>query len=75
MGATKAVMRDMANDLLAERGGKPVGKHCKDNCKMHTPEINLQKCYPYDHQRALQKDSRVITPWFQLVVNIKVRTH
>jgi hypothetical protein len=25
--ATKAIVRDMANDLLTERGGKPVGKH------------------------------------------------
>jgi hypothetical protein len=25
--ASKAIVRDMANDLLAERGGEPVSKH------------------------------------------------
>jgi hypothetical protein len=26
IGATRAMVQDMANDLLAERGGEPVGK-------------------------------------------------
>jgi hypothetical protein len=27
IGATRAMVQDMANNLLAERGGKPVSKH------------------------------------------------
>ena len=62
MCSTKALMRDMANDLLAERGGKPVGKHWVDNLKTRTPEIKLRKSCLYNRQRALNKDPRVITP-------------
>jgi hypothetical protein len=59
--ATKTMVRDMANDLLAERGGKPVGRHWVDNLKTRTPEIKLRRSRPYDRQRALNKDPRVIT--------------
>jgi hypothetical protein len=59
--ATKTMVRDMANDLLAERGGKPVGKHWVDNLKACTPEIKLQRSRPYDRQRALNEDPRVTT--------------
>jgi hypothetical protein len=31
----------MANDLLAERGREPVGKHWVENFKTRTPEIKL----------------------------------
>ena len=59
--ATKTMVRDMANDLLAERGGKPVGKHWVDNLKACTPEIKLQRSRLYDRQRALNEDPRVTT--------------
>lgn len=59
--ATKTMVRDMANDLLAERGGKPVGKHWVDNLKAYTPEIKLQRSRLYDRQRALNEDPRVTT--------------
>jgi hypothetical protein len=55
------MVRDMANDLLAERGGKPVGKHWVDNLKARTPEIKLRRSRPYDRQQALNEDPRVIT--------------
>ena len=71
--ATKAMVRDMANDLLAERGEGPVGKHWVDNFKTRTPEITLRKSRPYDRQRALNEDPRVITPWFELVANTKAK--
>jgi hypothetical protein len=73
IGATRAMVQDMANDLLAERGGKPVGKHWVDNFKTRTPEIKLQRSRPYDRQRALNEDPRVITPWFELVANTKAK--
>jgi hypothetical protein len=66
-------VQDMANDLLAERGGEPIGKHWVDRFKTRTPEIKLQRSRPYDHQRALNEDPRVITPWFELVANTKAK--
>jgi hypothetical protein len=71
--ATKAMVRDMANDLLAEHGGEPVGKHWVDNFKTRMPEVKLQRSCPYDCQQALNKDPRVITPWFELVANTKAK--
>jgi hypothetical protein len=73
IGATRAMVQDMANDLLAERGGEPVGKHWVDNFKTRTPEIKLKRSRPYDRQRALNEDPRVITPWFKLVANTKAK--
>jgi hypothetical protein len=73
IGATKDMVRDIANDLLAERGGEPVGKHWVDNFKTRTPEIKLKRSRPYDRQRALNEDPRVITPWFELVANTKAK--
>jgi hypothetical protein len=63
----------MANNLLTERGRKPVGKHWVDNFKTRTPEIKLQRSRPYDRQRALNEDARIITPWFELVANTKAK--
>jgi hypothetical protein len=62
IGATRAIVKDMANDLLAKRGGKPVGKCWVDNFKKRTPEIKLKRSRLYNRQRALNKDPRVITP-------------
>jgi hypothetical protein len=62
IGATRAMVQDMANDLLAERGGEPVGKHWVDNFKTHTPEIKLKRSCLYNRQRALNEDPRIITP-------------
>jgi hypothetical protein len=67
------MVQDMANDLLAERGGKPVSKHWVDNFKTRTPEIRLKRSRLYDCQRALNKHARVITPWFELVANTKAK--
>jgi RecB family endonuclease NucS len=66
-------VQDMANDLLAERGGEPVGKHWVDNFKTRTLEIKLKRSRLYDCQRALNEDPRVITPWFELVANTKAK--
>jgi hypothetical protein len=41
-------VQDMANDLLAERGGEPVGKCWVDNFKTRTPEIKLKRSRLYD---------------------------
>jgi hypothetical protein len=44
----KAIVRDIANNLLIERGGKPVSKHWVDNFKTRTPEIKLRKSRLYN---------------------------
>jgi predicted XRE-type DNA-binding protein len=62
IGATRAIVQDIANNLLAKHGGEPVGKHWVDNFKTCTPEIKLKRSRPYNHQQALNKDPRVITP-------------
>jgi hypothetical protein len=41
-------VQDMANDLLAERSGEPVGKHWVDNFKTRTLEIKLKRSCLYD---------------------------
>jgi hypothetical protein len=59
---TKALVQDMADRLLRERGGKPVNKHWVDNFVKRTPE--LKKCWSrlYDRQRAACKDPALILP-------------
>ena len=71
IGATRTMIEDMANDLLAERGEKPVGKHWVGNFNDRTPEIKLRRNRPYDRQRALNADARVISPWFSLIQSVK----
>jgi hypothetical protein len=66
-------VQDIANNLLAERGGEPVGKHWVDNFKTRTPEIKLKRSCLYNCQRALNEDPRIIMPWFELVANTKAK--
>jgi hypothetical protein len=73
IGATRAMVQDMANDLLGKHGGEPVSKCWVDNFKTCTLEIKLKRSRPYDRQRALNEDPRVITPWFELVANTKAK--
>ena len=63
----KANVRDMADRLLRERGGKPTGKNWVDNFIKRTPELRTRWSRPYDHQRAVCEDPAVIRPWFTLV--------
>jgi hypothetical protein len=71
IGGTRAMVRDIANDLLAERYQKPVGKRGIDNFNKRTPEIKLRGTRPYKRQRALNEDPRVLSPWFSLVLSVK----
>jgi hypothetical protein len=73
IGATRAMVQDMANNLRAARGKEPVGKNWVDRFKTRTDKIQLRRSRPYDRQRALNEDARVITPWFKLVKNIKAK--
>ena len=71
IGATRDMVRDMASDLLAARGEQPVGKCWVTNFSKRTPEIKLRRSRPYDRQRALNEDPRIISPWFSLVQSVK----
>ena len=61
----------MANDLLAARGEGPVGRCWVDRFRTRTEEVKLRRSRPYDRQRALNEDTRVIEPWFELVRRTK----
>ena len=67
IGATRTMVEETANDLLAARGRGPVGKKWVDRFNARTEEIKLRHSRPYDRQRALNEDARVIEPWFELV--------
>ena len=74
IGATRAMVEEMANDLLAARGEGPVGKYWANRFNARTEGIKLRRSRPYDRQRALNEDPRVITPWFKLVRKTKRST-
>ena len=66
-------VRDMANRLLRERGGKEVGKNWVDRFVQRNPELRTRRSRPYDHQRALCEDPALIKGWFELVQNTKAK--
>ena len=66
-------VRDMANRLLRERGGKGVGKNWVDRFVQRNPELRTRRSRLYDYQRALCEDLVLIKGWFELVQNMKVK--
>lgn len=65
-----AAVREMANVLLAKRGTTPiktVGEKWVYNFTQRTPELQSRFSRRYDHQRAKQKDPKVIQEWFNSV--------
>jgi len=63
----------MADNMLGERGGKPVGKNWTDNFIKRKPELKVCMTRSYDHQRALNEDLEVIGKWFELARNMKTK--
>ena len=59
---TKKGVEDMANTLLAERGGQVVGKNWVHNFVRRQYGLKTQWSCSYDRQRALTEDPRVISP-------------
>jgi hypothetical protein len=66
-------VQDMADRLLRERKGKPVGKNWVDNFIKRTPELQKRWTRPYDRQRAACEDPAILQPWFTLVQNVKAK--
>ena len=64
---TKAEVRAIANKLLEERGGNPVGKNQVNNFVKRTPKLRTRQSRPYNHQRAAYKDLVAIQRQFDLV--------
>ena len=58
---------DMADKLLAVRGGTPVGKLWSGRFVSRTKELKMAFNRAKDHQRILQEDPEVISAWFTLV--------
>jgi len=65
----RAVVRDMANELLSIRDGDPVGACWVDNFVKRTPELRKRRDRKYDYQRAKCEDPGLIRAWFALVRN------
>jgi hypothetical protein len=70
---TLSYVREMANQLLAARGGNQVGEKWARNLIRRKPEIKSQVTRQRDHQRVLCSNPAVISPWFDLVRNVKAK--
>jgi hypothetical protein len=58
---------DMADKLLAARGGTPVGKNWPYRFVSRTEELKMVFNRAKDRQRILQEDPEIISAWFELV--------
>jgi hypothetical protein len=70
---TLAYVRDMANQLLASRNGSEVGINWAANLVRRKPTIKSYITRQRDHQRVLCSNIAVISPWFNLVHNVKAK--
>jgi hypothetical protein len=70
---TLSYVREMASQLLAARGGDQVGEKWARNLVRWKPEIKSQVTRQRDHQRVLCSNPAVISPWFNLVHNVKAK--
>jgi hypothetical protein len=70
---TLSYIREMANQLLAARHGGQVGEKWARNLVKRKPEIKPQVTRQRDHQRVLCSNLTIISPWFNLVRNVKAK--
>jgi hypothetical protein len=68
-----ASVEDIANYILESRGGKRVGKLWAYRFVQRQPALKTRFNRVYDFQRALCKDSELISSWFRLVKNIRAK--
>jgi len=64
---------DMANQLLAARGERPVGLNWASIFVSRKQELKTQLTRQCNWQRAMCSDMGVISPWFDLVQNVKAK--
>ncbi|RYN85670.1 hypothetical protein AA0119_g13236 [Alternaria tenuissima] len=68
---TLSYVREMANQLLAVRGGGQVGERWASNLVHRKPELKARLTRQRNRQRVLCSDPAVISPWFDLVQNTR----
>jgi hypothetical protein len=64
---------DIADKLLAVRGGEPVGKHWAERFVTRSAELKMTFNRAKDRQRILQEDPEIIGAWFTLVEDTKAK--
>jgi hypothetical protein len=62
---------DIADKVLAVRGGTPVGKNWAERFVSRTEGLKMAFNRAKDRQRILQEDPEVISAWFRLVQDTK----
>jgi hypothetical protein len=70
---TLSYIQEMANQLLAARGGSQTGDKWAYRFIRRRPEIKSQVSRPRDYRRVLCSNPAVISPWFDLVRNVKAK--
>ena len=70
---TYALIRDMADKLLAARGAGQVGQKWPANLVKRTDSLTTSFNRAYDRQRALCEDPVLIQRWFKLVEETKAK--
>jgi hypothetical protein len=68
-----AGVEDIANYILESRGAKRVGKLWAYRFVQRQAALKTRFNRVYDFQRALYEDSKLISAWFRLVENIRVK--
>ena len=66
-----AGVEDMANLMLASRGGKRVGQNWAHRFVQRRSELKMRFSRVYDFHRALCENSETIGAWFRLVENMR----
>jgi hypothetical protein len=64
---------DMADKLLGERGGEPIGKHWAERFVTRSDELKTAFNRAKDRQRVLQENPESINAWFTLVADTKAK--
>jgi hypothetical protein len=70
---TYAAVHDMANTLLAARGGGQAGVNRPSTFVKRTDSLTTRFNRPYDRQRALCEDLVLTKSWFDLVEQTKTK--
>ena len=64
---------DMANQLLAARDEKPVGLNWASTFVSRKHELKTQLTRQRNWQRVMCSNMGVVSPWFDLVQNVKAK--
>jgi hypothetical protein len=70
---TLSYVREMATQLLAACSSGQVGENWAYRSVHRKPEIKAQITRQRDHQRVLCSNPTVISPWFNLLHNVKAK--